>query len=63
MWTTDPPNDPGFYWWRESHDSPARVLELVATEKGVRIKIGLSVLFPLYFGGLWHSERIKEPPA
>jgi hypothetical protein len=74
QWTTTPPTEPGWYWWRDSdtfdvgwgHDTTC-VVQIYTVKCGEYVELryrthGLNRLLPQKSKCQWWPVRIEEPP-
>ena len=63
-WTTERPNEPGFYWWREREGAIAEVVWLHSVEPPHWSVYKESDMDPAYApDSLWWPVRIDVPPV
>jgi hypothetical protein len=63
-WTNEPPERPGFYWWRKSIEEGSAVVWTYGDSTFLMNKVSFhgSLIDVDEFGGQWWPERIPEPP-
>ena len=59
-WTTTPPTEPGWYWWR--CDGRVDTWIIVSCEGRLLLR-GCGTITPGEIGGEWYSERIEPPTS
>lgn len=59
-WTTEPPTERGWYWWRYEPSHDAIPLQ-ITMQSGTPHVIGIGVYEALTCHGEWWPERINEP--
>lgn len=65
-WTTEPPKEPGHYWWRIHNGAQycrLCVEYVYETDSGMWVSVGYESYDAKTFGGEWWTERIKEPKS
>lgn len=60
-WTTTPPDQPGWYWFRLDSEYPECVEIYDHADKGLCVGGGLSAITLDAVGGEWWPARIEEP--
>jgi len=66
-WTTTPPTEPGWYWWRDSKSKEAQPLNVYKNSDGnFRVYVNLfgfgsDRYMPSRIGGEWWPIPIEEP--